>query len=154
MRPPAVVNRTNIIHMRTSVSRRLNILCIMFKIIAFFIIMLFNRLYVRVGILPTYENHFHDRIISLRGQVWAHKTSLTPPLFINVSVPSLKSERSCICVLGYQLYLYFTILIFDFEFFRQCVFFVFFFILFSYYRNWRSCSVTILYFPRIFKTLT
>jgi hypothetical protein len=30
--------------------------------------------------------HLHDRIISLRGEVWAHKTSLTPPLFIEVSV--------------------------------------------------------------------
>ena len=28
----------------------------------------------------------HDRIISLRGEVWAHKTSLTPPLFVEVSV--------------------------------------------------------------------
>jgi hypothetical protein len=25
-------------------------------------------------------------VISLRGEVWAHKTSLTPPLFIEVSV--------------------------------------------------------------------
>jgi hypothetical protein len=30
--------------------------------------------------------HLHDRIISLRGEVWAHKTSLTPPLFVEVSV--------------------------------------------------------------------
>ena len=26
--------------------------------------------------------HLHDRIISLRGEVWVHKTSLTPPLCV------------------------------------------------------------------------
>ena len=35
--PSALFNRTNIIHMPTTVSRSLNIICIMFKIIAFFI---------------------------------------------------------------------------------------------------------------------
>ena len=35
----------------------------------------------------------------LLGEVWAHKTSLTSPVFIEVSVPSQESERSCICVL-------------------------------------------------------
>jgi len=39
--------------MTISVSRSLNIFCIMFKIIAFFIMTLFARLYVRVGILFT-----------------------------------------------------------------------------------------------------
>jgi len=38
-------------------------------------------------------------IMSLRVDVRAHKASLTPPLFIEVSVPSQESERSCICVL-------------------------------------------------------
>jgi hypothetical protein len=38
-------------------------------------------------------------IISLRVEVWAHITSLTPPHFIEVAVPSLESEWSCICVL-------------------------------------------------------
>ena len=71
--------------MTTSVSRRLNILCIMFKIIALFIKPLFARLYVRVGISLTCGKYLHDRISSLRGGVCAHKTSLTPPLFIEVS---------------------------------------------------------------------
>ena len=31
--------------------------------------------------------------------MWAHNTSLTPPLLIGVPVSSQKSERSCICVL-------------------------------------------------------
>jgi hypothetical protein len=31
-------------------------------------------------------------------KVWAHKTSLAPPLFIEAPVPSQESERSCICI--------------------------------------------------------
>jgi hypothetical protein len=59
----------------------------MFKIIAFSIIKLFAQLYVTVGILVTCAN---DSIISLRGEVWAHKTSLvlTLPLVTEVPVPS------------------------------------------------------------------
>ena len=57
----------------TSVSRRLKILFIMFKIIVFFVITLFSRLYVRVGILLTCGKHLHDCIISLSEKVWAHK---------------------------------------------------------------------------------
>jgi hypothetical protein len=49
MRPSAIFNGTNIIHMTTSLSQRLNISYIMFKIIAFFIITLFAQLYVWVG---------------------------------------------------------------------------------------------------------
>ena len=52
------------------------------------------------GILLTCRRHLHDLIISLLGEVWTHETSLTPPLFIDVSIPSQESERSCICVLG------------------------------------------------------
>ena len=39
-------------------------------------------------------------IISLRGEIWAHKISLALPLFIEVAVPSQKSVPSCICVRG------------------------------------------------------
>ena len=53
----------------------------MFKIISCFIITLFARLYVRVGVLLTCGKHVHDRIILLRGEVWAHKAILPPPLF-------------------------------------------------------------------------
>ena len=38
--------------------------------------------------------------ISLRGEVWVHKTSLTLPCFIEVHVPNQASARSCMCVLG------------------------------------------------------
>jgi vacuolar-type H+-ATPase subunit F/Vma7 len=34
----------------------------------------------------------HDHIISLRGEIRAHKTSLTLPIFIDVPVPSQESE--------------------------------------------------------------
>jgi hypothetical protein len=51
--------------------------------------------------------HVHVHIITLRGEVWIHKTSLTPPLFIEVSVPRDESERSCICVLGVSILLLF-----------------------------------------------
>jgi hypothetical protein len=37
---------------------------------------------------------------SFRGEVWVHKTILTPPLFVEVPLPNQESERSCICVLG------------------------------------------------------
>jgi len=57
-----------IIHMATLVSRRLNVLCIIFKIIAFFMITLFVRLYVRVGMLLTGGNHLHSRVMSLIGE--------------------------------------------------------------------------------------
>jgi hypothetical protein len=51
--PSALFNQINIVHMTSSVSRRLEIhvLYVMFKIIAFFIITLFARLYVRFNML-------------------------------------------------------------------------------------------------------
>jgi hypothetical protein len=39
-------------------------------------------LYMRVGILLTYGKHLLDRITTLTGVVWEHKTSLTAPSFI------------------------------------------------------------------------
>ena len=44
---------------------------------AFLTTMLLTLLYVRVVILLTCGKHLHDHIISLRGEVWAHKTSVT-----------------------------------------------------------------------------
>jgi hypothetical protein len=37
---------------------------------------------LRIDILLTCIEHLHDRITSLTDEVWAIKTSLTPPLFI------------------------------------------------------------------------
>jgi len=81
--PSTLFNRTNVIHMLTTVSRRLNILCIMFKIIAFFLIMLFALLYVRVGILLTCGKYLHVCIILLQREVWVLRTSLAPPFLLS-----------------------------------------------------------------------
>ena len=56
----------------------------------------------------------HDRLISLSIEVWVHKTSLTPPLFIEVPVPIQESERSCICVRSIDLGSVSTIFLIDF----------------------------------------
>ena len=59
-----------------------------------------TQLYVRVEILLTCGEHWHDGIISLKGEVWVHKTSLMASLFV-IEVPILchESGRSCRCVL-------------------------------------------------------
>jgi hypothetical protein len=40
------------------------------------------QLYVRVDILRTRGKQLHYSIISLKGEIWIHITSLTPTLFI------------------------------------------------------------------------
>lgn len=54
-------------------------------------------------VLLTLGKHFNDLIISLRGEVCNLKTSIIPPLFIKVNMPSQKSEQSCICLLGISI---------------------------------------------------
>jgi hypothetical protein len=51
--------------------------------------------------------HWHNRIISLSCEVSLHKTSLAPPLCIEVPVPSLESDRSRICVLGVSILIFY-----------------------------------------------
>ena len=58
----------------------------MYKFIAFFTIKLLARLYVRVGVSLTCGKHLHGRIIYLRREFWAHRTSLTPPLVLRLCV--------------------------------------------------------------------
>jgi nitrate reductase NapE component len=48
--------------------------------------------------------NLHGRIISLRGDIWAHITSLIPPRFIEVPVLIQKSERVTFCVLGVSVF--------------------------------------------------
>ena len=62
-------NIADLIYMKTSVLSILNILCVMFKIITLFSVILFARLYVRIAILLTCVNNLHDRIISIRGEI-------------------------------------------------------------------------------------
>jgi hypothetical protein len=72
-------------------------------------------LYVRIDLLLTCRKHLHNHITSLRGGVWAHKASLTLPLFIEVPVPNQESERSCIWVLGVLIFPLSTIFQLDFR---------------------------------------
>ena len=50
--------------------------------------MMFAQLYVRVGILLSCGKHWHDCIISLRGEIWSRISRLTPLIFIEVPVPN------------------------------------------------------------------
>ena len=64
-------------HMTFWLTRRLKVLCTMFKIRAFFITALLTQLYERVDISITWGKHLLeliDRIISQRVEAWAHKT--------------------------------------------------------------------------------
>jgi hypothetical protein len=95
----------------------------------------FTRLHLKVDILLPCGKYLHDRIISLRGELWANKTSLNPPIFywsvctksgmwavmylcvrgiVTKPVPSQETERSCICVLDVSSLPLSTILILDF----------------------------------------
>jgi len=53
--------------------------------------------YVRVAILLTFGKQLHDRIIILRFRY--HSTSLTPPHYIEVPIPSQENDESSIFVL-------------------------------------------------------
>ena len=57
----------------------------------------------------------HQSISVFKVSFWAHKTSLTPQLFIEVPVLSQANERSCIYVLGTLNLPFSTILIIDFK---------------------------------------
>ena len=95
--------------MTTSMSRRIDILCIPSRFGSGFLNSnaahlamceeLLTLLCVRIGILFTCRKHLHDRFIS-QEVVWAHKTGLTLPRFIEVTLPSQESKRSSICVFG------------------------------------------------------
>ena len=50
-----------------------------------------------VSILLTRGKHVHDRINSLRCEVWAYKISLIPPRYIEVPVLKKKSGSSYVC---------------------------------------------------------
>ena len=75
----------------------------MFNMVAFFMMMLFARLYMRVGMLVACRKHFHDRIFPLKRDIWAHKASLISSLLVEVPVPWQNSAWTCICVLGINL---------------------------------------------------
>jgi len=83
----------------------------------------------------------------MRGGLGGEKTSLTPPLFIEVIVPSQESDRSCISVLSVSILLVSTILIFDF---RIVVFlWVFFFFHFMSIKNKQRNTTTSEHFQKL-----
>jgi hypothetical protein len=99
--------------MTTYVSRRLNILCnIPDYSFSYNIAVL--PVYVRVGIFYTSWKYLHDRIVSLRWEGWAYKSSLALTLFIEAPVLSQETERSCICVLVVPILPLSTIFLMDF----------------------------------------
>ena len=57
---------------------------------------------------------------------WAHITSLTPPLLIEVFVPNQDSQRSCICVLGTWFDLFLQFFYWNLELVRHRGTFIFF----------------------------
>jgi hypothetical protein len=64
-----------------------------------------DKFHVRVGILFACGKHLYDPIISLRKEILVHKISLIPPLFMEVTLPSQESERSCIKLHSLNLYI-------------------------------------------------
>ena len=75
--------------------------------------------YVRVSILLTCGKHLHERIISLRVDVWFHNTSLTLPFLF-------KRKRGI-------HFASFRDFIFDLELLRQCgIFYYVFHFIYSY----------------------
>jgi hypothetical protein len=86
-----------------AVSRRWLYWWVIFNDTSLFVMKLFVRSCARVGILLACGKHVHDRIISLKSQIWAHKTSLTSSLFIKVSVPSQKHELVVYMCYGYEV---------------------------------------------------
>jgi hypothetical protein len=50
------------------------------------------------------RKQLHDRIYSLRGEIWAYATSLTPPRFVEAPVPNQHRTQSCIYVLCISIF--------------------------------------------------
>jgi len=93
MRSSAILHRTNFMHMTTYVYQRIDILYIQFTIMT-------ERSWLQ-HYLPSYMGKtLKDLVIPLKVQAWANKTILTPPLFIEVSVPlwSLNNTSKELCV--------------------------------------------------------
>ena len=82
--------------MITYVSQRWNIVCVKFKIRAFFTTKLINQLYVVVVLWKT----FTDCIIWRRGELWAKKDWFNSSCFIEVSITTQESNCHVYYVLG------------------------------------------------------
>jgi len=76
----------------------------------------------RIGILLTCGNIVHIRMVLLRWERFAHKTSLEPVIFYCSVYTSLgqESEQSSLCVRGSEFAAVSTIIYWILELFRQC----------------------------------
>lgn len=85
------------------------------------------RLYVRGGSLLICGKYLYGRIILLRGGNLAHKTSLTPIVFIEVPVPCQEHVLSCIfCAKVIDFAFFLTIFLLGLELFWKFSNFFFF----------------------------
>ena len=75
---------------------------------------------MRVSILLTCGKYLHEHITSLRREIWTHFISLTPPLFIDVSVPVHESGQLCFRVLGVFILPLYFFCYWILELLRQC----------------------------------
>jgi len=89
-----------VLHMKTSVSHRLNILCKMFKIIAFFTSTLLTQQYVKVDIILTHMENTRKRgqkqkhnFCTLEPLVWKHPKS-TPSFILHQESLHKKFRRT------------------------------------------------------------
>ena len=93
--------------MTMSGSRRLNMLCMMLKLISCFIITLVSQVYVRVCILLKSREHLHH---FTKWEDFGPYNQLNP----EISVLGDESQWSCICVLNLLMSPLSTILVLDF----------------------------------------
>ena len=95
---------------------------IKFKITTFFMTKLIIQLYVRIVILLICGKLVHVRMLLLRWNRLAHKTSLEPVIFYCSVYTSLgqESEQSSLCVRGIAFASVSTIIYCILELFRQC----------------------------------
>ena len=73
----------------------------------------FSNIYFNKGLLLIPGKHLHDDIISVRGEIGARETGLTPLLFIAVPVRSHDVERWCMYVLMVSCFHFFMIVLLD-----------------------------------------
>ena len=85
-------------------------------------------LHVSACILLTCGKHLYDRIISLRREIWVHKTSLAPPLLMKCMYQTRKVSGHVFCESNVSIFPLSKIFLLDFE----TVLIVWYFLLFFY----------------------
>ena len=93
---------------------------------------------MKVSISLTSGTHLHNRIISIRGEVCAYRTNLTPALFVEVPVTNLYNGPASryMCVIWVSILRGFSVILLMLELFWQWAF------LYSFY----FCTVHQQYF--------